>query len=54
MEKEFTSQGNERIVLHVSQGFGPGKEESFTIVDTFIRERRKETLHLKDQLHAVW
>ena len=52
--KEFTSQGNVRFVLHDSEGFGPGNEESFTIVDTFIRERRKETLHPKDQLHVIW
>ena len=51
---EFTSQGNVRFVLHDSEGFGPGNGESFTIVDTFIRERRNETLPLKDQLHAIW
>ena len=53
IEKEFTSQGNKLFALHDTVGFGPGNEESFTIVDKFIRERRKKTL-LKDQLHAIW
>jgi hypothetical protein len=51
---EYTSDENPFIVLHDSKGFEPGDIETFDIVSNFIRERRKEGLALKDQLHAVW
>jgi hypothetical protein len=51
---EFTSNENAFLVLHDSKGFEPGDTETFDIVSNFIRERREESLSLKDQLHAVW
>jgi len=54
IETEFTSSENPFLVLHDSKGFEPGDTTTFDIVSNFIRERRKEGLSLKDQLHAIW
>ncbi|KAJ7789512.1 hypothetical protein B0H14DRAFT_239791 [Mycena olivaceomarginata] len=51
---EITSESNPRFVLHDSKGFEPAKMETFDIVRQFILEKSKETLELKDRLHAVW
>jgi hypothetical protein len=52
IEEEFTE--NKLFVLHDSRGFEPGNGDSFNTVDRFIRKRRKATLPLKEQLHALW
>jgi hypothetical protein len=54
IETEFTSNENPFLVLHDSKGFEPGDTGTFDIVSNFIKERRKEGLALKDQLHAIW
>jgi hypothetical protein len=51
---EYTSDENAFLLLHDSKGFEPGDTTTFDIVSNFIKERRKEGLSLKDQLHAVW
>jgi len=54
IKTEFTSDNNAFLVLHDSKGFEPGDTTTFDIVSGFIKERRKEGISLKDQLHAVW
>jgi hypothetical protein len=54
IEKEFTSDENEFIVLHDSEGFEPGDNKTFGIVREFLKDRRNPSLPLKDQLHAMW
>ncbi|KAG2125445.1 hypothetical protein DEU56DRAFT_570816 [Suillus clintonianus] len=53
IDYEFTSQQNNRFVLHDSKGFEPGGKDNFDIVQDFI-DRRGKMPDLKDQLHAVW
>jgi len=54
IETEFASNEIPFLVLHDSIGFEPGDTTTFDIVSNFIRERRKEGLSLKDQLHVMW
>jgi hypothetical protein len=54
IEKEFTSDENEFLALHDSEGFEPFDTETFDIASTFIKDRRNPSLPLKDQLHAIW
>ncbi|KAI0317455.1 hypothetical protein OF83DRAFT_1083580 [Amylostereum chailletii] len=49
----LTSKGNNRFVLHDSQGFECGEEGNLQTVLNFIDEQAKMTA-LQDQLHAIW
>ncbi|KDQ17159.1 hypothetical protein BOTBODRAFT_598870 [Botryobasidium botryosum FD-172 SS1] len=53
INEELTSPGNDRFVLHDSQGFEPGEVDNYNTVTTFI-DRRVSQPHIKDQLHAIW
>jgi len=54
IEKEFSSDENEFLLLHDSEGFEPGDTKTFDVVSKFLTDRRDQNLPLKDQLHAVW
>ncbi|PPQ76599.1 hypothetical protein CVT26_012853 [Gymnopilus dilepis] len=49
---EYTSPKNERLILHDSQGFEPGSEDNWELVEDFLRER--SAMETQDQVHAVW
>jgi hypothetical protein len=51
---ELTSDENQFIVVHESEGYKPGDTETFDIVSKFLRDQRHPYLPFKDQLHAVW
>ncbi|KDQ06233.1 hypothetical protein BOTBODRAFT_263641 [Botryobasidium botryosum FD-172 SS1] len=53
INEELTSPGNDRFVLHDSQGFEPGEIDNYNTVTTFIDQRVSQP-HIKDQLHAIW
>jgi len=53
IEKELSSPGNGRFVVHDSQGFEPGEVDNLKTVQSFIEKRAREP-HIKDQLHAIW
>lgn len=51
---EYTSDANPRFILHDSQGFEPGSEEKWEVVEKFIRDKCDERLESKERLHAIW
>ncbi|KAG9310040.1 hypothetical protein JVU11DRAFT_10081 [Chiua virens] len=53
IDQEFTSQTNERFVVHDSLGFEAGDERNMGVVKDFVK-RRQAMPRLEDQLHAIW
>ncbi|THU82948.1 hypothetical protein K435DRAFT_932137 [Dendrothele bispora CBS 962.96] len=54
IESEFTSPSNVLFILHDSQGFEPGSDESLSTATRFISDRCDVSKELKDRLHAIW
>ena len=52
--QEHVSGDNVYFVLHDSQGFEPGGQSSFKTVRTFLEERSRQSLPLKDRVHGLW
>ena len=52
--QEHVSGDNGYFVLHDSQGFEPGDHSSFKTVRTFLEERSRQSLPLKDRVHGLW
>ena len=52
--QEHVSEDNGYFVLHVSQGFEPGDLSNFRTVRTFLEERSRHSLPLKDRVHCLW
>ncbi|KAF8351830.1 hypothetical protein F5887DRAFT_3940, partial [Amanita rubescens] len=49
----ITSPHNKHLAIHDSEGYEPGDEEKFRILEKFITERsQKETI--RERLHAIW
>ncbi|KAF8334405.1 hypothetical protein F5887DRAFT_1285910 [Amanita rubescens] len=49
----ITSPHNKHLVIHNSEGYEPGDEEKFRILEKFITERsQKKTI--SKRLHAIW
>ncbi|KAG6874244.1 hypothetical protein C0992_007996 [Termitomyces sp. T32_za158] len=48
----YTFHGNERLILHDSNGFEAGSQEQWEMVEEFIREKAKSSS--EDRLHAIW
>jgi predicted GTPase len=54
INREHTSEHNERFVLHDSQGYEPGDEKKFKILQDFIKARTRPDIPIGNQLHAIW
>ncbi|KAK2463327.1 hypothetical protein APHAL10511_004638 [Amanita phalloides] len=52
INREITSNFNEHLILHDSQGYEPGDEEKFNILKGFIVERSKKGV--SEGIHAIW
>jgi len=52
--QEHISGENGYFVLHDSQGFEPGDLSNFRTVRTFLEERSRQSLPLKDRVHGLW
>ena len=52
--QEHVSGDNGYFVLHDSQGFEPGDLSNFRTVRTFLEERSRQSLPLKDRVHGLW
>ncbi|KAF8447235.1 hypothetical protein L210DRAFT_3390041 [Boletus edulis BED1] len=53
VENELIFRGNNKLVLHDSQGFEAGREDEFSRIQKFIKDRAMTTI-LKKRLHAIW
>ncbi|KAF9513915.1 hypothetical protein BS47DRAFT_912242 [Hydnum rufescens UP504] len=53
IDQELTSDDNQRLILHDSQGFVGGDIGNLRTVQEFIKRRSVER-ELKDRLHAIW
>ncbi|THU94344.1 hypothetical protein K435DRAFT_820013 [Dendrothele bispora CBS 962.96] len=51
---EYISSTNPRFILHDSKGFEPGSENTWAIVENFIRDKCSTDKPLKDRLHTIW
>lgn len=53
INREITSPHNDRFVLHDSQGYEPGDDKKFNLLERFITERSRKR-RVADRLHAIW
>ncbi|KAK2463330.1 hypothetical protein APHAL10511_004641 [Amanita phalloides] len=53
INKGITSEYNESLMLHDSQGYEPGSREKFDILKTFIQQRSRQE-QVAERLHAIW
>ena len=53
INEEFTSPHNEHLIIHDSEGYEPGNEENFDILEKFITER-SQLEPIAERLHAIW
>ncbi|KDQ56951.1 hypothetical protein JAAARDRAFT_47669 [Jaapia argillacea MUCL 33604] len=53
IDEEIISPGNDRFVLHDSEGYEPGEAENFNKLKNFIEKRTIET-DVGKRLHAIW
>ncbi|KAF8126033.1 hypothetical protein EV363DRAFT_1175093 [Boletus edulis] len=53
VENELIFRSNNKLVLHDSQGFEAGREDEFSRIQKFIKDRAMTTI-LKKRLHAIW
>ncbi|KAG6862106.1 hypothetical protein C0995_005916 [Termitomyces sp. Mi166 len=54
INREYTSDDNPRFALHDSKGFEPGSTNNWGVVEEFIHQRSKKSLHIEQRLHALW
>ncbi|KAF5310399.1 hypothetical protein D9758_018792 [Tetrapyrgos nigripes] len=54
INREYTSPENPRFILHDSKGFEPGSENTWNIVEEFVRDRCRTERPLKDRVHTIW
>ncbi|KDR86079.1 hypothetical protein GALMADRAFT_219097 [Galerina marginata CBS 339.88] len=52
IDRGYTSNENQRFILHDSQGFEAGSTENWIKVEKFLRGR--SAMALRDQVHAIW
>ncbi|KAF8335238.1 hypothetical protein F5887DRAFT_614117 [Amanita rubescens] len=53
INKGITSEYNEHLILHDSQGYEPGSVKKFGILSKFIQERSRKDFGA-ERLHAIW
>lgn len=53
IEKEHTSDQNDKFIIHDSLGFEAGEIKNLDTAVNFIRDRNEKP-HIKDKLHAIW
>jgi predicted GTPase len=49
----ITTEHNKHLILHDSQGYEPGDEKKFKVLENFIVERSLKK-HVGDRIHAIW
>ncbi|THU94339.1 hypothetical protein K435DRAFT_668612 [Dendrothele bispora CBS 962.96] len=54
INREWISSTNPRFILHDSEGFEPGSERTWDIVENFIQDKCNTERPLKDRLHTIW
>ncbi|KAF8351818.1 kinase-like domain-containing protein [Amanita rubescens] len=53
IDKGITSPHNEHLIIHDSEGYEPGNEEKFRVLERFIAERSQKDA-IAERLHAIW
>ncbi|KAF8351827.1 kinase-like domain-containing protein [Amanita rubescens] len=53
INEEITSEHNKHLIIHDSEGYEPGNEERFNVLEQFITERSQKGA-MADRLHAIW
>ena len=53
INEEFTSPHNKHLIIHDSEGYEPGNEEKFDVLEKFITERSQRE-PVTERLHAIW
>ncbi|KAF8629773.1 hypothetical protein AX15_003278 [Amanita polypyramis BW_CC] len=53
INREMTSEHNKLLALHDSEGYEPGEEKKFGVLERFVRKRSQKK-RVADRIHAIW